>query len=230
MKTLLSLTLLVVAAGAWADTGPSTRREAEAQWSQAGLQRVDMRGMDVAYVRPGANLAQYRSVLLRPVSISFQRNWERSIADSSGSRIPARDLQHVVDDLSTAVHAQVARELERGGYTLADAPGPDVLEIDLRVTELFLNAPDLPSAAQTRSYTQNFGEMNLVADLRDSQSGEVLMSVLDRNLGRDFNQFRRTTRVENAHEVGLAAQSWAGVVRRQLELARASGQGSNVRP
>jgi hypothetical protein len=230
MKTLLSLALLVVAAGAWADGGPSTRRDAEAAWSQAGLQRVDMRGMDVAYVRPGANLGQYRRVLLRPVGVSFQRNWEHSAAQSTGSNIRPRDLRHLVDDMSAAVHTQVARELERGGYTLADAPGPDVLEIDLRVTELFLNAPDLPSAGQIRSYTQSFGEMNLVADLRDSVSGEVLMSVLDRNLGRDFEQFRRTTRVENAHEVGVAAQGWARVVRRELELARASGQGSNVRP
>ena len=230
MKTLLSLALLAAAAAAWADTGPSTRREAEAQWSQAGLQRVQMPGMDVAYRRPGANLAQYRSVLLRPVGVSFQRNWEHHLAETSGSRIPARDLQHVVDDLSTVVRAQVGRELERGGYALVDAPGPDVLEIDLRVTELFLNAPDIPSAAQTRSYTQSFGEMNLVADLRDSVSGEVLMSVLDRNLGRDFDTFRRTTRVENTHEVGLAAQSWAAVLRRQLELARAPGQGSNGRP
>jgi hypothetical protein len=230
MKTLLSIALLAATAAAFADTGPSTRREAETAWSQAGLQRVDMRGMDVAYVRPGANLAQYRSVLLRPVGVSFQRNWQRSIAESSGSRIPERDLRHVVDDVSNAVRVQVQREFERGGYSIASAPGPGVLEIDLRITELFLNAPDLPTAAQTRSYTKSFGEMNLVADLRDSQSGEVVMSVLDRNLGRSFDELRRTTRVENAYEVGLAAQGWAGMVRRQLELARASAQESNGRP
>ena len=230
MKPLLPLALLVLAFSANAETGPTTRREAEAQWRQAGLERMSMRGMDVAYARPGVSLAPYRRVLLRPVDIHFQRNWQRTAAQSTGSRIQQRDFQHVADDLSGVVRSEVARELERGGFTVVDAPGPDVLQIDLRVVELFLNAPDFPGAAQTRSYSQSFGEMTLVADLRDSASGDLLMSVLDRSLGRDFDQFRLTTRVENAHEVGLAAQSWAAVLRRQLALARAPGQGSNGRP
>jgi hypothetical protein len=230
MKTLLPLALLVLAASASAETGPTTRRDAEAQWSQAGLQRTDMRGMDLAYARPGASLAPYRRVLLRPVDISFQRNWQRTAAQSTGTRIAQRDFQKVADDMSAVVREQVGRELERGGFTVVDAPGPDVLQIDVHVVELFLNAPDFPGAAQTRSYSQSFGEMTLVADLRDSRSGELLMSVLDRSIGRDFDQFRLTTRVENAREVGLAAQNWAGTLRRQLELARANGQGSNGRP
>ena len=230
MKALLSLALFAIAAAAWAGAGPNTRREAEAQWAQAGLQRTDIRGMDLAYVRPGASLAPYRRVWLGPVSISFQRNWERTIGQATGSRVQARDVQRVVQDLSGVVRSEVGRELERGGYVLADAPGLDVLQIDLRVTELYLNAPDFPGIAPTSSYSRSFGELTLVADLRDSVSGDVLMSVLDRKLGRDFQQFRLTTRVENTHEVGMVAQEWSRLLRHQLELARASGEGSNGRP
>ncbi len=230
MKTLLSISLLALASAAFADSGPGTRRETEAQWSQAGLQRTDMRGMDLAYARPGASLAPYRSVMLRPVGVSFQRNWVRAATQATGSRMQARDFQQVADDVAASVRAEVGREFERGGYTLVDAPGPGVLEVDVRVIELFLNAPDLPGAAQARSYSRSFGEMTLVADLRDSVSGELLMSVLDRSLGRDFQEFRLTTRVENTREVGIAAQDWAHALRQQLVLARDSGQGSNGRP
>ena len=252
MKTLLPLALLVLAAGtpdrlaaqtdpgaalgridpaaASPDAGPRTRREADAQGSEDGLQRVEMRGMDLVYVRPGASLAPYRRVLLRPVTVSFQRNWARTVSQSTGSRVFASDIQHVREDMATVVRAEVARELGRGGYTLVDQPGEDVLELDVRVTELFLNAPDLPGATQTRSYSMSFGEMNLVAELRDSVTGAVVMRILDRALGREYPEFRFTTRVENTRDVGNAAQDWARLLRRQLELARAAGQGSNGRP
>ena len=252
MKTLLPIALLVLAAAAPdrlvaqsdpgaalgriapgadpVDSGPRTRSEADAQWSEDGLQRVDIRGLDLVYVRPGASLAPYRRVLLRPVSVSFQRNWARTAAQSTGTRVFERDIQHVREDMATVVREEVARELERGGYTLVDQPGEDVLELDVRVTELFLNAPDLPGAPQTRSYSMSFGEMNLVAELRDSITGAVAMRILDRALGREYPVFRFTTRVENTRDVGNAAQDWARVLRRQLELARASGQGSNGRP
>ena len=230
MKALLSIALLAFAAGSRAETGPNTPRDAQAQWIRAGLQRTDVRGMDLAYLRPGASLAPYRRVLLRPVAISFQRNWDRSAGQPTGTRVPERDIRKLSEDLSEVVRNEVGRALERGGYTLAEAPGPDVLEIELRVTDLVLNAPDFPGPSPTRSYSQSFGELTLVADLRDSLSGEALLSVLDHKLGRDFQQFRLTTRVENAHEVGLVAQEWARALSRELALARASGQGSNGRP
>lgn len=230
MKILFSFALFALAAAAWAEAGPSTRREAQTQWSQAGLQRTDVRGMDLAYQRSGVSLAPYRRVMLRPVGISFQRNWVRTAGQNMRSPVPPRDLQRLVDELSVVVREQAGRELERGGYALADAPGPDVLEIDLRVTELSLNAPDFPTAGRTRSYSQSYGELNLVADLRDSVSGEVLMSVFDHNLGRDFQQLRLTTRADNVFEVGLVAREWARALHRQLELARTPGQGSNDRP
>ena len=47
------------------------------------------------------------------------------------------------------------------------------------------------------------------------------MRVLDRTIGRDYGFLRFTTRVENAREVGNAAQDWAAAVARQLALAGA---------
>jgi hypothetical protein len=120
-----------------------------------------------------------------------------------------------------AVQSRVARELQRDGYVLVDGPGEDVLELRVRVTELYLNSADLPSANMVRNYTMSFGHMTLVADLRDSVTGDAVMRVLDRTIGRDYGFLRFTTRVENAREVGNAAQDWAAAVARQLALAGA---------
>lgn len=200
---------------------PRTRAEAAAAWSEDGLERREVRGLDLLYVRPGADLSVYRRIWLRPVEVSFQRDWARAQERATGTRIRPRDFQQVRDDMVAAVQSRVARELQRDGYVLVDGPAEDVLELRVRVTELYLNSADLPSANMVRNYTMSFGHMTLVADLRDSVTGDAVMRVLDRTLGRDYGYLRFTTRVENAREVGNAAQAWAAALARQLALAGA---------
>ena len=200
---------------------PRTRAEAAAAWSEDGLERREVRGLDLLYVRLGADLSVYRRIWLRPVEVSFQRDWARAQERATGTRIRPRDFQQVRDDMVAAVQSQVARELQRDGYVLADGPAEDVLELRVRVTELYLNSADLPSANMVRNYTLSFGHMTLVADLRDSVTGDAVMRVLDRTIGRDYGFLRFTTRVENAREVGHAAQDWAAALARQLALAGA---------
>jgi hypothetical protein len=200
---------------------PSTRQRAAAAWSEDGLQRLDVRGLDLVYARPGSTLAPYRRIWLRPVQVSFQRDWARAQQRDTGQRVRPRDLQRIRAELAAEVELEVRRELERGGYALVGEPGEDVLELEVRATELYLNAADLPGAADVRSYTMSFGRMTLVADLRDSVTGDSVMRILDRRIGRDYGLLRYTTRVENTREVGIAAQDWARALRRQLALAGA---------
>jgi hypothetical protein len=198
---------------------PRTRREAVAAWSEDGLQRRDVRGLDLVYVRPGADLAGYRRIWLRPAEVSFQRDWARAQARATGSRVRPRDLQQIRRDMASVVHDEVARELGRNGYTLVEGPGEDVLELRIAATELYLNSADLPSADAVRNYTLSFGQVTLVADLRDSDTGDPVLRILDRTLGRDHGFLRYTTRADNAREVGFAAQEWARALARQLGLA-----------
>lgn len=177
------------------------------------------------YVRPGADLSAYRRVWLRPVQVSFQRDWARSQERATGTRVRTRDVQQIRDELAVEMQERVARELVQRGYALADGPGEGVLELELRATELFLNSADLPSADAVRNYTMSFGHMTLVADLRDSVTGDTAMRILDRRIGRDYGMLRFTTRVENTREVGLAAQEWAAALARQLALAGARRPG-----
>ena len=89
-----------VAAERSATEGPRTRAEAAAAWSEDGLQRIDVRGLDVAYVRPGADLAVYRRIWLRPAEVSFQRDWARAQHRATGTRVRASDLQKIRDDMA----------------------------------------------------------------------------------------------------------------------------------
>lgn len=208
-------------AGATADASHFDRQQTAAQWSEDGLRQIKVRDLDLVYLRPGARLADFHKLSIVPVSVAFGRNWERRADSLIGSRIRAgdRDTRKLREDLARVVRDEVARELRKSRFQIVDGPGDDVLELEVRVTDLFLNAPNLPSPAIEHTYTVSFGEMTLVADLRDASSGQSVMRILDRRIGRNFGELRITTAVENAAEVRVAANAWARAVRRQLEMA-----------
>jgi hypothetical protein len=203
--------------------GPSNKDDAMAQWSQEGLQQIKVKGLDVVYARPGAKLSGYRKIMVDPVTVAFQREFERETAIDTRTRRHPEDMNHLRDELAQVVRHEVESELGRAGYQIVDQPGADVLEVNVRVADLFLNAPDLPTTSITRAYTMRFGEMTLVADLRDASSGDSLMRILDRTVGRDYESLRITTRVENAAEVRRVANAWARAVRRELDAANPAG-------
>ena len=221
-KLLLALTITAVVAGAAMSTAnaqgatPASKREAAAQWSRDGLQPARVSGLDLVYIRPGADLSGYRKVMVHPVPVTFRPAWQQRVSRPGSTRILERDLDRIRGELGSVVGEQVARELARSGYMIVDQAGADVLEVDVRVSDLYLNAPDFPEAGIRHSYTSSFGELTIIGELRDGATGQTLMQVLDRTRGRDLGILQLTTRVENANEVAIAANAWARSVRREL--------------
>jgi len=201
---------------------PTSQRQADAEWTGEGLERVEVRGLDRVFIRPGASLAAYSRVQLEPISVAFRRDWGRSTAPGSRLRIREEDLQRIRQGLSELVHEQVRAELADGGYPLTEEPGEDVLAVRLSIVNLHINAPDLNTPNRVRSYTTSVGEMTLVAELRDSVSGELLARILDRSVGRDFVHMRVVTRVDNVSEARTIARAWARALRNALDNARAA--------
>ncbi|MBP8098000.1 MAG: DUF3313 family protein, partial [Arenimonas sp.] len=138
---LFSAGLLASTGPATADSqtnAPTTRKQAAAEWSEDGLQRVKVSGLDLVYVRPGATLAGYTKVQVGPVSVAFQREWERAMERRAGVRIQPEDMRQIRERLAIIVHEEVVRELGKGGYQVVDAASEDVLSVNLRVAELYI--------------------------------------------------------------------------------------------
>lgn len=205
-----------------ADQGtPTTKRQAAAEWSEDGLQKTEVKGLDLVYKRPDASLAGYTKVLLKPASVSFRRNWERTAAD--GRRIRSEDAQRIKDGLATLLHDEMAKELASGGYAVVESTGDDVLEVGVSIVDLYITAPDVPTASMTRTYALSVGEMTMIAELRDSASSDLIARIYDHAAGREFGRMRFITRVDNVAEARSAASAWARALRNQLDLARKSG-------
>jgi hypothetical protein len=198
---------------------PTSRKQAGQEWSEDGLQKIKVKGLDVAYVRPGASVAPYKRVLVLPVSVSFRRDFERTGAPG-GRRIRAQDLQRMRDRLAGLLREEFSKELAAGGYAPATAPGDDVLAVELAISDLYITAPDVQTIGRLDTYAVSAGEMTLIANLRDSASGEVLVRVYDNDEADESAHVMRMTPTENSMEARRMARRWAGIFRRELDAAR----------
>jgi hypothetical protein len=115
-----------------------------------------------------------------------------------------------------------AAELTRGGYALADADGPDVLRVTPAIVDLYVNAPDVPTAGRSRTYVMDAGRMTLVVEARDSVSGQLLARAVDTRHGTETGRLQRANAVTNSQEAGRAIEQWARALREGLDRLRAA--------
>jgi len=203
-----------------AAAGVATAREpTPPTWD--GMKRVERPGLDTVYLREGASLAKYTKVMLDPVDVSFDKNWnpKRTGSVTTFDRV---DTQAIRQDLAKLARAVTRRELERkGGYSLVEAPGADVLRVRAQIVDLYINAPDTMTPG-TRTYVLNAGEMTLVAELYDSQTNALIGRVVDRQRGLEQGPFdlQIANSVTNRAEADRILSIWARRLRSALDKAK----------
>jgi hypothetical protein len=108
-------------------------------------------------------------------------------------------------------------ELARGGYQLVDEVGPDTLRVTAAIVDLYITAPDNMSAGRSRTYTANSGRMTVVAELRDSLTGEILARAVDARSARTAGTWTIANRVTNTADARRAMGIWATALRQALD-------------
>jgi hypothetical protein len=182
------------------------------------LERVRVRGLQTVYARRGASLAAYDSVLLDPIEVSFHKNWDRMRV--AGVSINAEEKLEIRNGLARILRDEFVASLAKGDrYRVVDKPGETVLRIKAQIKDLYINAPDLPRAANVRTYTLSLGEMTLSAELFDSVTGDLIARVTDRKKDPESVWLELTTSVDNIAAARTVARSWAKVLTEQLDLA-----------
>jgi hypothetical protein len=216
---LLAPALLVATAFA------ASQSDLERAMSHDGLQKISVKGIDLAYARPGATLAGYNRVKLEPVEVSFSKDWNPTA--STGSRIkPSSEVrENIRTGVAKLVYEEFVKELQnKGSYKVVDEIGPDVLRVKTYIANLYVSAPDTGSAAISRTYTVSAGEMTLVSELYDSETGQILARVVDRHEARRAGTLMLTNSATNFGEAQSAASAWARTLRSGLDRAHGIGK------
>ena len=220
LPSAVLLTAALVAGAAHA----ASQAEFDARMSHDGLQRVNVRGISLAYVRPGATLAGYKRVKIDPVEVAFHKDWKPT---RPGSRIPigAQELEPIRTGLAKLVQQQFVKELEaKGRYRVVNESGADVLRLRIYIVNLIVNAPANVAMGPTRSFVMSAGEMTLFMELYDSETGQILARVVDRRQGRTDNMMTMSSRVTNIGEAEDIAAAWARILRDALDRAQGAAK------
>ena len=181
-----------------------------------GLERRKVKGLDNVYVRPNVQFTPYKSVLLEPTPVEFQKNWEKS--QDWNRRPSADDMQKIKEKVSELMRQSFTQELVEHGYTIVEAPAEDTLLVRTAIINLFINAPDLQDPGITRSYTTSAGSMTLVLEARDGPSGQLLARVVDsRTDNTAGGHLTWTNAATNTTEAKRMFGEWAKRLRQSLD-------------
>src|SRR6185295_17561303 len=118
-----------------------------------GLVQVKSSKVDSLYVAPGLSLARYRRVLIDSVDVAFKQDWQ-----ARHPEVSADDVALIRHGAASLFRAEFTRELEKGGYTVVESPGPDVLRVTASVVDLDIVPGSNPDPAN-RQYMVSAADM-----------------------------------------------------------------------
>lgn len=214
MRAMIRIGALAALAAAATLAGPAVG----AELTDDGLEPIKVRNIDKAYKRPGASLAGYDRILLRPVTVAFSKHWDpRDYGGTFG--LSAAEVEKQRTDLAKLADETFRRVLTRGGYAVVDKPDAGVLEVQPHIVDLYINAPDVPGAEVRRSYVLSVGEMRLNATLQDAVTGTVLYRTSDRKRGPESGRLEWANSVWNAAEAERMLSGWARQLKDALDTA-----------
>lgn len=183
-----------------------------------GLEYRKTKGLDAVYVRPGVQFQPYRNVVLDPVQVAFDKDWDPNRGTRSLSRqFSTDDLQEIKDEMASEFRSVFAERLAKGGYDVVAKTIDDTLRVSAGLADVYINAPDAMEPGRSRTYTVSAGSMTLVMELRDGPTGQLLARVVDHYAGNDSGFAQVTNSVTNRAEFRRAVTAWADRLVRGLD-------------
>ena len=194
-----------------------------------GLSLVKRKGLDAAYARPGVDFTIYNKIIIDPIQVAFSKSWEKEETFSK-RKLSAEQLEEIKGKIAKVAEDAFADVFsDKGGPQIATAPGPDVLRFSAAIVDVYPNAVDTMEPGRNYVYTTSSGSATLYAELRDSETGQLIGRVVDARDARNGGDFRWTNSVENTHEARMMVSDWARILRKRYEALReAAGKGDPV--
>jgi hypothetical protein len=191
--------------------------DAPKEWD--GLVLRPSKNVDLLYVRPDASLAGYKRIKLEPLQVAFDKNWDPNRSRVGTNRLTAADFEKIKKALAEEFAKVCESELAKSGYVLVKETGDEVLTVQPFVVDLYIAAPDKQSAGRSYTYTADPGHMTLVAELRDSETNQILARAVDKRSAQTSGTYQMTTSVTNMGAARQIIARWASALRDALDAA-----------
>jgi hypothetical protein len=213
-----SLQFLVLICCAALGASVSAAKKPPQEWD--GLSLVKLKGMDAAYARPGVDFTVYDKIIVDPIQVAFAKGWDKEETFSK-RRLSAEQLEEIKAKIGKVAEETFAQVLsEKNGPQVVTAPGPDVLRFSAAIIDVWPNAVDTMEPGRSYVFTTSAGSATLYAELRDSETGQLIGRVVDAREARNAGDFRWTNSVENTHQARAMISDWARILRKRYEALR----------
>ena len=202
--------------------GPAASAKPPDTWD--GLVKVNSKRADAVYLQPGADFRGYSKVMLDPTEVAFAKNWQRSQSTASrglSGTISDRQVQDAITKGVAASNQIFAEAWTKGGYAVVNAPGPDVLRIKTGVVNIWVNAPDVPTAGRSHTFAPEAGQATYFVEARDSLTGAILGRAVDQRFAGETAHNWRTS-VSNRADFRELVEAWAKSSVRGIDALKAA--------
>jgi len=187
-----------------------------------GLVAVQSRNLDELYLRPNADLAAYRKVLIDPVRAEIRGDWLKNLNYTRNvSRwVGPDDAQRIAKDTAATLESTIAETYKARGYEIAAAPEPGVLRLSASIADLYVNAPDRFSPWTVKTFTRDAGQATLVLEARDAVSGTLLARVVHHGIAREISRLNMAGDVSNRFWFETLFRRWTSDCITEFEAGR----------
>ena len=185
-----------------------------------GLSLVKLKGVDAAYVRPGADFSIYNKIIIDPIQVAFAKDWDKR-ETYSNQKISTEKLEEIKTKMGKLAEETFAEVFSKNnGPQIVTAPGPDVLRFSSAIVDLWPRAVDTQEPGRNYTYTTSAGSAVLYAELRDSETNQLIGRVVDGREARNSGTMRWTNSVENTAEARAMVSDWARILRKRYDAVR----------
>jgi hypothetical protein len=218
MKKIRQFAALVLIAA----VGAASAADAPESWD--GLVEVQAKKMDAVFLLPGADFRPYTKVMIDPTQVAFHKDWMRSMNQTQrdlSRRVTQEDADRILSAARSNFDDIFGEAFTKAGIDVVTAPGPDVLRVSTAVVNLYVNAPDIPTAGRSYTFTAEAGEATLIIETRDSMTGALMGRVVDRRETRGTTGMQMTTSATNVSEFRALFKQWAGITVKGIDELKA---------
>ncbi len=204
-------------------SAPAMSREKLPETTKDGLQLQKKSKLAAVYLKPGASLTAYDKIAITDVLVSFKKNWQRDYNQSvmrPDMRVSDDDVKEMQDKIAKEFTAVFTKELEKGGYSITEYVGQDVMVIRPALINIEVADPKPDKAAFAgATIVRDAGSLTLYAELYDSVSNEKFAEVLDTQEAGDDGFAHRVTSVSNKADLDSTLRHWAELLVKRLDEA-----------
>jgi hypothetical protein len=165
------------------------------------------------YLKEGANLGSYKSIIIEPVVATFKDGWQKKYNNQQQSisrKIKDKNLITLTGRVEKQFLISFPKYLnQQANLELVNTPNRNTLRLKPMITDLVINGPDIQSSTSNVMMVRQAGSATLTLEIYDASSNVLLAKLISDKETYDNIRLIRTNRVTNNSEFIRIYNRWA---------------------